>query len=203
MDVISQLATTLNRRDEKPNQELAIKIAEANDSAAVAELVALLQHKNKNIQADSIKALYEVGYIAPTLIAPHIQVFLDLLKSKNNRMVWGAMCALDMIALVKPTELYDALPLIMDTAEKGTVITNDRTVKLLVKLAKHPQYQEAALMLLLEQVQRAPVNQLPTYAEATASVMLPEIKEQFINIVQQKLQEVEYEAKRKRLEKIL
>lgn len=71
MSIINQLASALGRRDEVPNQELAKKIAETNDEAAVQELVENLQHKNKDIQNDCIKVLYEIGELKPGLISTY------------------------------------------------------------------------------------------------------------------------------------
>src|SRR5262245_43103850 len=106
MTVISKLATTLNRRDEVPNQELAREIAAKEDKAAITELIALLKHKNKNIQHDSIKVLYEVGEIKPGLVSSYANEFLALLVSKNNRMQWGGMTALNSITLHDPALIY-------------------------------------------------------------------------------------------------
>src|SRR5687767_10800532 len=102
MNIIEQLASSLKRRDEVPNQLLAEKIAKDNNQEAITELISLLQHKNKDIQHDAIKVLYEVGERQARLISYHIPVFLDLLKSKNNRMQWGAMAALSAIARYNP-----------------------------------------------------------------------------------------------------
>lgn len=61
MSIIDQLASSLGRRDEVPNQELAEKIAAAKDKKAVKDLVDNLANKNKDIQSDCIKVLYEIG----------------------------------------------------------------------------------------------------------------------------------------------
>ena len=89
MSVITRLAFALGRRDDVPNQELAKELAVARAVDGVRELVANLQHPDRNIQSDCIKVLYEIGYIAPELIAEYVEEFLALLKSKNNRLVWG------------------------------------------------------------------------------------------------------------------
>src|SRR5262245_25358835 len=98
MSVLEELASALGRRDEVPNQELAAAIVRAKNKAAVAELVENLGNKNKAIQSDCIKVLYEVGEREPKLIAAHAAAFGELLASKQQRLVWGAMTALDAIA---------------------------------------------------------------------------------------------------------
>ena len=51
MSIIPKLATSLDRRDEVPNQELAAEIVRGEDIAAVGELVENLKNKNKGITA--------------------------------------------------------------------------------------------------------------------------------------------------------
>jgi len=69
MSVLSKLATALNRKDEIPNVALAEEIVRKNDAGAVSQLVANLSNRDKNIQSDCIKVLYEIGQRDPKLIA--------------------------------------------------------------------------------------------------------------------------------------
>ena len=125
MSIINKLASSLGRRDEVPNQELARKIADKNDKGAIRELVDNLSNKNKDIQSDCIKVLYEIGEAKPKLISEHIESFIALLDSKSNRLQWGAMTALNSIVLEKPDDIYSSLHKIIDIANKGSVITKD------------------------------------------------------------------------------
>ena len=49
MSVIGKLASSLGRRDEVPNQELAKQLVKKKDKAAVKELLDNMDNKNKNI----------------------------------------------------------------------------------------------------------------------------------------------------------
>jgi hypothetical protein len=102
MTILNRLATALKRRDETPNQLLAEEIVRTNDEYAVEELVENLRNKNRNIQSDCIKVLYEIGERNPALIAGRHKQFGELLDSPNNRLVWGAMTALDAITAKEP-----------------------------------------------------------------------------------------------------
>ena len=203
MSILKQLATFLNRRDEIPNQELAEKIVKKEDITAIKELVENLYNKDKNIQYDCIKVLYEIGERNPKLIAKYDQVFIDLLENKNNRMIWGAMHALDFIADINQKAIYANLVKIIDAADKGSVITKDHGVKILVKLAAVRQYADDALTLSLEQLKMAPSNQFPSYAESIATVINEKFKVEFVKILQVRLKEYAQESKRKRIEKVL
>ena len=88
MSVLDQIAFCQNRRDEVPNQELARKLASSEDLAGIREMAENLYNKNQNIRSDCLKVLYEIGYLKPELIAGYVDDFLNLLKDKNNRMVW-------------------------------------------------------------------------------------------------------------------
>ncbi|MEJ8757833.1 hypothetical protein WG947_12540 [Pontibacter sp. H259] len=203
MPLIDKLATSLNRRDEVPNKQLAQTIAVTNDADAVKELVSLLHHKDRNIQSDAIKVLDETGALKPELVVPYTSELVKLLQSKNNRMVWGAMAALSALAPAAPAILYNNLNAILDAAAKGSVITKDHTVKILVILAETPAYTDDCIVLLLDQLKDAPVNQLPTYAESTATIVTANYKPEMARILTQRLPEVEHEAKRRRLTNVL
>ncbi len=112
MNAIDLLATSLNRQDDQPNQDLAVEIIQNKRTDWIKELTELLHHKDKNIQSDSIKVLYEIGERgAAKLITPYCKEFGEILKTKNNRLIWGAMTAIDAIASVNPEVVYELLPI--------------------------------------------------------------------------------------------
>lgn len=67
------------------------------------------------------------------------------------------------IALAK--EIYAALVLIMKTVEKGSVITIDCGIEILAKLNKYREYFNTTDPLLIEQLWKCPIKQLPMYVE--------------------------------------
>ena len=135
MSVLEKLACSQNRRDEVPNQELARELVETQNREGLREIAENLWNKESNVQSDCLKVLYELGYLAPELIADYVDDFLKLLKHRNNRMVWGSMIALSTIAASKADELIGHLPEIIRTMEAGTVITNDAGIKILADMA--------------------------------------------------------------------
>ena len=140
MSVLSGLASSLGRRDEVPNQELAVRIVAENDQKSVLELVENLSNKNKSIQNDCIKVLYEIGEKKPDLIAGYHQEFITLLSSKNNRLQWGAMTALKTITKGNPDVVFQSLPKLVEVAEQGTVITKDNLMAILIQLCSLEKY---------------------------------------------------------------
>lgn len=203
MSALAQLATSLGRADELPNIALAERIVLDKDVPAVRELVEILNGKDKALKSDALKALYEVGYRSPELIAPFIAQFKNLLANPDNRLVWGAMCAIDGIATIKPDAVCMILPQIMAAVDRGTVITRDHAVKTLAKLAAQERFARTAMPLLLEQLRTAPLNQLPMYAELAAAVVLPQDTATMRAILETRLPELPNEAKKKRVEKAL
>ncbi|MFF2885529.1 hypothetical protein [Paenibacillus sp. NPDC057967] len=203
MTIIDKLATVLHRKDEGPNQELARDIAEREDCEAVKELIANLSNKDKNIQSDCMKVLYEIGYLKPALIAEYSKEFLTLLDHRNNRLVWGAMTALDAITLENPEVIYASLEKIVDSTDKGSVITKDHGVNILIKLCSVESYANHAFTLLIEQLKRCPTNQLPMYAENAVSIVNDQNKALFIKTLFSRLGDIEKDTKRKRVEKVI
>jgi len=203
MSILHKLASSLNRRDEVPNQELAGQIAATNDRNAVKELIENLSNRNKDIQSDCIKVLYEIGNYKPILISEFATEFLELLDNKNNRLQWGAMAALDSITHENPKIMFAALPKIIETANRGSVITKDHAVGILIKLCSLKQYSDSAFTLLIEQLQHSPTNQLPMYAERAMPAINESNKAAFIKTLHSRLDQIEKDTKRKRVEKVI
>lgn len=201
--ILPFLASALSRRDEQPNLDLAQRIVQENDAAAVAELIENLSNRSKDIRHDCIKTLSEIGAREPSLIAEYVERFLDLLDNKDNRLQWGGMTALSAIAQKKPAELFEALGKIIAVADKGTVVTRDHCMKIMAQLAQVEAYNEDVVPLMMEQVLASPVNQLPMYAEFTAPVIHAARVEEFTAAIRTRLVDLELEPKRKRLEKVL
>ena len=203
MSILNKLASALDRRDELPNEELAKQIADKNDNEAVKELVANLSNKSKDIQTDCIKVLYEIGERKPALIAAYAKEFIDLLASRNNRLQWGAMTAINTITLENPKLIYGSLSKIIAAADNGSVITKDHAVNILISLCSLKQYTENAFSLLIEQLLNSPTNQLPMYAEKAIPVINEKNKQLFVKALASRINDIGKETKRKRVEKVI
>ncbi|HVI49523.1 MAG TPA: hypothetical protein VM802_31945 [Chitinophaga sp.] len=203
MTVLNRLSTTLQRKDEHPNIELARHIAATGDAVAIRELIDNLHHKIKGIRYDCIKVLYETGAIEPSLISPYLKNFATLLKDKDNRMQWGAMTALHAIARESPKAVHALLPELAEAAGKGSVITRDNYVGILISLYNVNAYTDNAFALLNEQLQISPSNQLPMYAEKLQPVIADRHKATLAKTLNTRLGDIEQESKKKRVEKVL
>lgn len=202
MSVLSQLANALGRNDEQPNIALAERLAASGDAAAMAELAEAILSGPQAVRNDAIKTLYEVGERNPTLLAPHSGALFEALKSRNNRLVWGALTAIDTIAAERSTEIARRLPEILAAAAKSSVIARDKTVSILVKLAE-AGHQSKTLPILLDTLRTAPVNQLPAYTEAVGPLIGRDEIDEFRAILQTRLRSIDQAPKRARIEKVL
>ncbi|WP_394747520.1 hypothetical protein [Spongiimicrobium salis] len=203
IDIRTKIASAQNRRDELPNLELAKEICETEDKKTIEALIENLFQKDKAIQNDCIKVLYEIGGEKPELIAPHFETFLELLNHKNNRMQWGAMTALHGIVQLKPKATFENLGRIIGAAEKGSVITRDQAMNIIISLGKIPQYKIEAFVLFKEQLLKSATNQLPMYAERALPIIDATNGKAFIAVLNQRLPELEKETKKKRLQKVI
>lgn len=204
MNVIDRLASSLNRRDDVPNQEFAEEIIKTKNKAAVKGLIAILGNKDTNIQSDCIKVLYETGECgSPELIADYCKEFGKLLKSKNNRLVWGAMTALDTITFKNPKGVFSLLPDIICAIKNGSVITIDHGVSVLAKLSSIKEYSTRTFSLLMEQLRKCPPRQFPMYTEKSVITVTDKNKKEFVTLLKSRLPELKKDSQRKRIEKIL
>src|SRR5688572_30189120 len=168
MSVLDRLASSQNRRDEVPNQELARDLAAKKDKSGIREVAENLWNKNKNIQADCIKVLYEVGTIDPKLIAGFTDDFVKLLKSKNNRMAWGSMTALAEVAKVDADAVFKNLDAIKKAKETGSVITIDNAISTLaITASKNGKYSKEIFPYLLKHLSSCRPKEVPQHAERT------------------------------------
>ncbi len=201
--IIEQLASSSGEKSQDLNIMLAQEIAAGKDTKAIQELIAGLQHKTKAIRHDCIKTLYETAAVNAMLLAPHTDTFIALLDDKDNRMQWGAMTALSAMATVAQPKLFKALSKIIATAESGSVITRDHCVRILAALSADKKYAETTIPLLLEQILQSPPNQVPSYAEQALPVVGNTFKSQFEKALHTRLNDIEQDSKRKRIEKVL
>ena len=202
MTVLDRLAGALDRRDEQPNVALAEDIVARDDKAAIVELAEAVRSGPARQANDALKVLYEVGARRPDLVGGQCPVFIEALKSSNNRQLWGAMTALDAVAEQRAETLVAELPAIIAAADRGSVIAKDHCNSILVKLAR-AGYGDKAVPLLVERLKSAAPNQFPTYAEEMAPVITPEAKPGFLAVLKGRLDGMVQASKRKRVQKLL
>ena len=202
MSVLQLLSSSIGRKDKEQNKKLAAEIVNQENFESIKELVVNLNSNDKNIQSDCIDTLYEAGYRKPELIADYNKDFLKLLESKNNRLVWGGMIALSTITDLKHKEVFESIDKIIAITDNGSVITIDNGVKILIKLTKHSEYFKTTNHLLMEQLLKCPIKQLPMYSERTLECITDRNKMEFVQLLENRFPECESESQKKRLEKI-
>lgn len=185
MSVLHKIAFFQNRRDEVPNQETARELAQTRSRADIREIAENLWNEELNIASDCLKVLYELGYLAPELVADYAEDFLKLLNHRNNRMVWGGMIALSTIASLRADVIFPHTEEVKKTMAAGTVITSDSGMRALCNVAaQKDEYRRALLPYLFERLADARPVDAPRYAEYIIAAVGPEEKKQFIGILQ-------------------
>lgn len=191
MSVIDKLAHSLGHRDEVPNQELARDLAAKKDRKGIREIAENLWHKDRNIQADCIKVLYEIGYMEPKLIADYAEDFVKLLKSRNNRLVWGGMTALAEVAKVNPDRVFKNLEAIKKAKETGSVITVDNAISTLAYTASaNDTYNEAIFPDLLKHLSACRPKEVPQHSEKILAAVNTSNTADFIKVLEKRMEDL-------------
>ena len=201
--MLDLLACRLGRNDEALNIDLAEKLCELMDEMGVREIVDGLQSGNQTVANDCIKVLYEIGKKKPELIADYAAVLITTLSSKNNRVVWGSMMALALIAPIKPDAIFDRLPEIIAAYKKGSVITVDNSVSVFAQLCRaSSEYHAKVFPLLLEHLANCRAKEIPQHAERIAVCIDSGNKEAFVEALDTRTSEMS-EAQNSRIAKLV
>jgi hypothetical protein len=203
VSIAAQLSNALGRNDEGPNIALAEKIARTSNKDAVRELVFLMNNKKTAIRHDAIKVIYETGERKPELINPYKKDFLQLLNHSDNWMQWGAMSALYAIAKSNPDLVAINLTDIIEAMDSGSVITRDHGIYILCSVSTLKKHHNNCMELLLEQIEKAPVNQVPMYAEKMGEVISQPFIKKLEKVLLSRKDVREISSKQKRIDKLL
>jgi len=191
MSALHRLASSLGRRGEVPNQELARDLAARKDKKGIQEIAENLWNKDKNIQADCIKVLYEIGSIEPKLIADYAEDLVKLLRSKNNRLVWGGMTALAEVAKANPEAVFKHLDEIKKAKETGSVITVDNAISTLAyTAAATDKYNKAIFPYLLNHLSSCRPKEVPQHTEKTLPAVNSSNKVDFIKALEKRMEDL-------------
>jgi hypothetical protein len=173
MPIIHRIAFYQNRRDDILNVLLGRELAETEDSEGLAEVAAHLCDPNANIASDCLKVLYEAGYLRPELVASYVDEFLALLKHRNNRLVWGSMIALGLIAPLQAERLFAQRALIFETMANGSVITMDNGIQVLAGVASAAaEYNRELFPFLLNHLRTCRTKEVAQHGERISVAVL-------------------------------
>lgn len=204
MSIKDKLSYAVGRRDQEPNRLLAEAIVAENDRDKIKELITLFDSKpHVEIQKDCSLTLAWIAESKPEMIAPYVDYFLGKLNDPINRVIWGSMMSLTAIAPFEQDKLYNNLPLILDAMDAGTVVTRDHGYRILVTLYQNRKYQEGVFILILEQLGKAPSNQLGQYTERLIEILNLRHKTDLVSILEGRFEDVDNPHHIKRLQKNL
>lgn len=201
--ITDRFASSLDRRDQGPNEAIAQEIAEGKtvdllrDVTNVLKSKAGVRHKN-----DAVMVMMALSRIAPHFLVDHLDLLLELLKSKSNRQVFGSMIALANVAPLSPEPVRPHIPAILRAMDQSTVVTRDHGFTILTELYKEDESGDL-LALINEQILSAPPNQLGQYTEKFMLVIRPDDITSLIQALEVRSAELTNEHHRKRVGKNL
>ena len=202
--IIHRLASSKGRRDQGPNKALAADVISSADFDAIEKLIDIIadQTLHINLTADALKVLEMIGEQQPKWIEKAFTPTLQLLESKQNKLVWRAMTIISLTSIFFPDKTFENLGMILKTMDSGTVITRDHGVSVLINLYQS-NYQDEVKPLLIEQILRAPDNQLGQYAEKWMKIISKDDIHDLLRTLEQRQPDLTHPSHQKRIEKIV
>lgn len=200
--MIERIAYSLGRNDEEPNIALAELLCETNDIEGIAEIAGRIHDKNKQIASDCIKVLYEIAERKPQLVSGYAYDFIQMLKSGNNRLIWGGMTALSRIADFCAEEIYRHKELVNEAFENGSVITKDTGVSVFAQLAKVSKYEQEMTEVLLNHLKTCRPKDIAQHAERASVCFNLRNGEGFKTVLQSRMEELSA-SQQSRVRKVL
>lgn len=201
--MIEKIAYNLGRNDEEPNIALAKELCNTKDFQGINEIANGLKDKKEQIASDCIKVLYEIGERNPELIADYVFDFIQLLKSRNNRLVWGSMTALSKITFLRSKEVYDNIEVVIKAYEDGSVITRDNSITVFAELAKaDKKYEKVMFNKLINHLESCRPKELGQHSER-AFVCVNETNASEFAAVLQKRRDQVTDAQKKRVDRLI
>ncbi len=184
---LNQLSSQLGRKDEAPNIELAEQLVKYEDLEGINEVIQNLHNPDKKIQQDCMKVVYEIGKRNPHLIQHETETFLSFLKSRNNRMVWGAMTALSTVAHLSSSLMMNHLRTIFTAIQTGSVITVDKGIFTLATLASVNESNNRKIFpFLLNHLETCRPKEVPQHAESTMRAVTEENVTAFLTVLKKR-----------------
>lgn len=203
MIMIEKIAYNLGRNDEEPNIALAVQLCNSKDAEGVREIVSGLKNKKAQIANDCIKVLYEIGERNPELIADYVFEFIQLLKSRNNRLVWGGMTAISQIASLKSKEIFENIETVIEAYEKGSVITRDNSITVFAELAKADKhYEKIMLKKIIEHLKTCRPKEVGQHAERAFICINKENFKEFVDVLLKRKEDLT-DAQKKRVDTLI
>jgi hypothetical protein len=191
------------RKDEELNKDLGKELVEKNETDGIREIAENLWNKDEQIQTDCLSVLEQVGLLAPELIEDYVSDFLQLIFSKDNRLVWAAMINLALVAERKPQEIFDQYDDFVKVIERGSVITKDNGIKTLARVAAaNTEYNEIIFPYLVEQLKSCRSKSVPQYAESISVAVTMDNEEQYLEVLNERLDTLSASQQR-RVKKLL
>lgn len=201
--MIEKIAYNIGRNDEEPNIKLAIELANTRDIDGIKEIVDGLGSKKEQIAGDCIKVLYEIGEMNPELIADYVLDFIQLLRSRNNRLVWGSMTAISEITFLKPNEIFENIETVIGAYENGSVITRDNSISVFAELARaNKNYEKIMVKKIIEHLETCRPKEVGQHAERAFKCINENNSKEFVDVLLKRREDLT-EAQKKRLDKLI
>lgn len=201
--MIEKVAYNLGRNDEEPNIALAIELCNTKNLEGIEEIVNGLINKKEQVANDCIKVIYEIGERNPELIGDYVLNFIQLLNSRNNRLVWGSMIAISKITFLRPQEVFENIEIVIRAYENGSVITRDNSISVFAELAKvDKKYEKIMFNKIIEHLKTCRPSEVGQHSERAFICVNETNAKEFLSVLLLRREHLT-DAQKKRINKLI
>lgn len=137
------------------------------------------------------------------MIRDYADDFLNLLTSSNNRLVWGAMTALNTIAEEVPSAIFPQIDKVISAYKNGSVITIDNSMSVFAKVCMaDKRYEVAIFPMLLQHLRTCRAKEIPQHSERISICINANNKMDFLKALDERKDELST-PQLKRIQKLI
>ncbi len=169
----------------------------------VQNLVRNLYSKDRNLQIECVQILCEIGKFEPRLISSFSNEFVSLLDSDDDLLVEAAMTGLSIIAAINPRSVYQSMSRILDKADRGTRLTKEYTLQILLILASENGCSDNAQFFLLRLLACCSAGQFPVFTHQIVPVISQRYLHDFISVLSSRVHELTEKRTKQKIGKLI
>lgn len=188
VSILDKLSSARGKRDHEPNHQVAAMCVKRPE--LLAEIATGFNSESAPLRFDCAEVFAETAKVAPKIVAPHIELMLQLLNDETNNVRWEILIGISAVAPLVAEKIHTKRELLLHMAQTGSVIVKDGAISSLAKVAgASPEYRKELFPRLLGFLEACIPRDIARYGEYLAEAVAsdPGAKAQLACLLEKRL----------------